>query len=69
LEPRLAYSLESEQIDGSVTFDTDDYIVEATHQQDQHTPQARQLTGRNTAAQVGPKSATAGGARSLDETQ
>jgi hypothetical protein len=29
LEPRLAYSLESEQIDGSVTFDTDDYIVEA----------------------------------------
>ena len=29
LEPRLAYSLEAEQIDGSVTFDTDDYIVEA----------------------------------------
>ncbi|HEV8681489.1 MAG TPA: restriction endonuclease [Actinomycetota bacterium] len=29
LEPRLAYSLESEQIDGSVAFDTDDYIVEA----------------------------------------
>lgn len=29
MEPRLAYSLEREQIDGSVTFDTDDYIVEA----------------------------------------
>ncbi|MEX1046377.1 MAG: restriction endonuclease [Actinomycetota bacterium] len=29
LEPRLAYSLSTEQIDGSVTFDTDDYIVEA----------------------------------------
>ncbi len=29
LEPRLAYSLQNEQIDGSFTFDTDDYIVEA----------------------------------------
>lgn len=29
LEPRLAYSLQDEQIDGSFTFDTDDYIVEA----------------------------------------
>jgi hypothetical protein len=29
LEPRLSYSLESEQIDGSLTFDTDDYIIEA----------------------------------------
>jgi hypothetical protein len=29
LEPRLAYKIEIEQIDGSFTFDTDDYIVEA----------------------------------------
>lgn len=29
LEPRLAYSLAREQIDGAFTFDTDDYIVEA----------------------------------------
>jgi hypothetical protein len=29
MEPRLSYSLEYEQIDGSLTFDTDDYIVEA----------------------------------------
>jgi Restriction endonuclease len=29
LEPRLAYNLEREQIDGSLSFDTDDYIVEA----------------------------------------
>jgi hypothetical protein len=34
LEPRLAYSLQSEQIDGSVTFDTDDYIVEARWRKD-----------------------------------
>jgi hypothetical protein len=27
---RFAYSLDAEQIDGTVTFDTDDYIVEAT---------------------------------------
>ena len=29
LEPRLAYSLDFEQIDGSLSFNTDDYIVEA----------------------------------------
>lgn len=29
LEPRLAYSTPLEQIDGSFTFDTDDYIIEA----------------------------------------
>jgi len=29
LEPRLAYATELEQIDGSFSFDTDDYIVEA----------------------------------------
>lgn len=29
LEPRLAYSLEHEQIDGAFTFDTDDYVIEA----------------------------------------
>jgi Restriction endonuclease len=29
MEPRLAYNLEREQIDGSLSFDTDDYIVEA----------------------------------------
>jgi hypothetical protein len=29
MEPRLAYSTDLEQIDGSLTFDTDDYIVEA----------------------------------------
>ncbi len=29
LEPRLAYKLDLEQIDGSFSFDTDDYIVEA----------------------------------------
>lgn len=29
LEPRLAYSIPNEQIDGSFTFDTDDYIIEA----------------------------------------
>jgi len=29
LEPRLAYNTELDQIDGSLTFDTDDYIVEA----------------------------------------
>ncbi|WP_033349461.1 restriction endonuclease [Kitasatospora aureofaciens] len=29
LEPRLSYVLETEQIDGSLSFDTDDYIVEA----------------------------------------
>jgi hypothetical protein len=29
LEPRAAYSLEREQIDGSFSFETDDYILEA----------------------------------------
>ncbi len=29
MEPRLQYSLTHEQIDGSFSFDTDDYIVEA----------------------------------------
>ncbi len=29
LQPRLSYSLEHKQIDGSMTFDTDDYIIEA----------------------------------------
>lgn len=29
MEPRLAYRTETEQIDGSLTFNTDDYIVEA----------------------------------------
>lgn len=33
MEPRLAYSLPNEQIDGSLTFDTDDYIVEARWRQ------------------------------------
>jgi len=28
MEPRLAYSLDREQIDGSLSYDTDDYIVE-----------------------------------------
>jgi len=29
MEPRFSYDLEREQIDGSLSFDTDDYIVEA----------------------------------------
>ncbi|WP_246144322.1 restriction endonuclease [Actinacidiphila oryziradicis] len=29
LEPRLSYSLPFEQVDGAITYDTDDYIVEA----------------------------------------
>jgi hypothetical protein len=29
LSPRMAYSLDAEQIDGSISFDTDDYIIEA----------------------------------------
>jgi hypothetical protein len=29
MEPRLAYSLKHEQIDGSLSFDTDDYVLEA----------------------------------------
>lgn len=34
MEPRLSYSLEREQIDGSLSFDTDDYIVEARWRKD-----------------------------------
>ena len=34
MEPRLAYSLEREQVDGSLSFDTDDYIVEARWRKD-----------------------------------
>lgn len=34
LEPRLAYKLDLEQIDGSFTFDTDDYIIEARWRKD-----------------------------------
>jgi hypothetical protein len=29
MEPRLSYSPASEQVDGSVNFDTDDYLIEA----------------------------------------
>jgi hypothetical protein len=29
MEPRLAYNLDREQIDGSLSFDTDDYVVES----------------------------------------
>ena len=34
MEPRLAYDLSREQIDGSLSFDTDDYIVEARWRKD-----------------------------------
>ena len=34
MEPRFEYSLEHEQIDGSFTYDTDDYIVEARWRKD-----------------------------------
>jgi hypothetical protein len=34
LEPRMAYRLDLEQIDGAFSFDTDDYIVEARWRQD-----------------------------------
>lgn len=34
MEPRMAYNLELEQIDGSFNFDTDDYIVEARWRKD-----------------------------------
>jgi hypothetical protein len=33
MEPRLSYNLPHEQIDGSLSFDTDDYIVEARWRQ------------------------------------
>src|SRR5262249_6467944 len=29
MEPRLSYSVDYEQIDGSINFDTDDYLLEA----------------------------------------
>jgi hypothetical protein len=38
LEPRLSYKLEHEEIDGSITFDTDDYIIEARWRKDASTP-------------------------------
>jgi len=34
MEPRLSHSLAHEQIDGSLSFDTDDYIVEARWRQE-----------------------------------
>ncbi len=34
MEPRLAYALGGQQIDGSLSFDTDDYIVEARWRED-----------------------------------
>lgn len=34
LEPRIAYAHDSEQIDGALTFDTDDYIMEARWRSD-----------------------------------
>jgi len=34
MEPRLAYDLQREQIDGSLSFDTDDYVVEARWRND-----------------------------------
>jgi hypothetical protein len=38
LEPRLSYKLEHEEIDGSISFDTDDYIIEARWRKDASTP-------------------------------
>src|SRR5690606_22916337 len=34
LEPRVSYSIDLEQIDGSFSFDTDDYILEARWRKD-----------------------------------
>lgn len=34
MEPRLSYSLDREQIDGSLSYDTDDYIVEVRWRQE-----------------------------------
>lgn len=34
MEPRLSYSLDREQIDGSLSYDTDDYIVEVRWRRD-----------------------------------
>lgn len=38
MEPRLKYSLEYEQIDGAMSFDTDDYIIEAKWWKEQLQP-------------------------------
>jgi hypothetical protein len=38
MEPRLSYVLPHEQIDGSLSFDTDDYIIEARWRQDPTEP-------------------------------
>jgi hypothetical protein len=38
LEPRLSYRLEHEEIDGSISFDTDDYIIEARWRKDASSP-------------------------------
>lgn len=34
MEPKLAYLLANEQLDGAITFDTDDYVVEAKWHKD-----------------------------------
>jgi hypothetical protein len=69
MEPRLSYSLAHEQIDGSLSFDTDDYIVEARWRQES-TSRANTLTSssRKSSARSGrilcsqPSSAGAQGA-------
>jgi hypothetical protein len=38
MEPRLSYNLPHEQIDGSLSFDTDDYIVEARWRKERAEP-------------------------------
>jgi hypothetical protein len=38
LEPRVGYKLDHEQIDGSLSFDTDDYILEARWRKEQASP-------------------------------
>lgn len=38
MEPRLSYRLEREEIDGSLSFDTDDYIVEARWRKERADP-------------------------------
>jgi len=69
MEPRLSHSLAHEQIDGSLSFDTDDYIVEARWRQES-TSRANTLTSssRKSSARSGrilcsqPSSAGAQGA-------
>ena len=39
MEPRLSYNLPHEQIDGSLSFDTDDYIVEARWRKEKAEPE------------------------------